>query len=104
MKSRVKFNDKYLVDIGKAEKNKTYIVTAINVAALINRVESLLIENCYSIEKSVLSALSCGYTDRYPFTFSGASYIYDIEQQVRDENLISFKTKDHLELKEREEF
>lgn len=102
--TRINFDKKYLVDIENVDKNKVYVVTAIKLSMLKEKIDSLFVENCDTIQKSVNSALKSCYTDKYPFTNSKAKYIYDLEQQVRDENIISFKSKDSLKLRERFDF
>jgi hypothetical protein len=104
VKTKLNFDRKYLIDIESVDKNKLYAVSAISINSLKDRIECLWVENHNSIKDSISSAFKGLYTDGYPFKYSDAKYIYDVEKQIRDENIIAFKHKDHLELKERSEF
>lgn len=103
--TKISFNKKYLVKIDNVDKNKVYAVSGISLSFLTDRIESLWVENGSTINESIKHALRDCQTDKYPFIKTDAKFIYDIEQQVRDEKIVAFKTKGfNLNLRERNDF
>ena len=83
---RIEFKRKYVVMPENADHNKIYIATSKRLGEIIEKVNSLMVEVCKTIDDTVQSAFQQSFTDGYPFQ-KGVIYLYDIQQQIIDENI-----------------
>lgn len=83
---RIEYKNKYLVSVENADPNKIYLATHYGLGLFKNRINGLYVEKCDTIENTVQSAYKQSYTDGFPFS-KGIKYLYDIKQQIIDENI-----------------